>query len=260
MIQFCTNQAGLPTWSNVGLPRRRALSQSGARTTFTEAACRRVLDPPCSRSSRTRARCRKSSSGFWRCFPCTRWESFSISGGPSGHMRKQSASFLEVFRKSNKFSEVQAVCATLKDSPLVGLFQAGYAELTAQLRLQTPAVDPAANPPKPAARSCSQEPGGRRSRLDSRVCGGGEQAREARRLSRHDRGDYAVHRALRHRRRHHDRLSGHRAVGLHEPRRRLEADRRRAGRHGERPRGRDSGGVLLQHADAPGEDLRVRDG
>ncbi len=66
-------------------------------------------------------------------------------------MRKQSASFLDVFRKSNKFSEVQAVCASLKDSPLVGLFQAGYAELTAQLRLQTPAADPA-NPPKPAAR------------------------------------------------------------------------------------------------------------
>jgi len=67
-------------------------------------------------------------------------------------MRKQSASFLDVFRKSNKFSEVQAVCVTLKDSPLVGLFQAGYAELTAQLRLQTPAGDPAAHPPKPAAR------------------------------------------------------------------------------------------------------------
>ena len=67
--------------------------------------------------------------------------------------RRQSASFLEVFRRSNKFSEVQAVCASLKDSPLVGLFLAGYAELTAQLRLQTPAVDPAAagTSPKPAA-------------------------------------------------------------------------------------------------------------
>ena len=44
------------------------------------------------------------------------------------------AQFLEVFRRSNKFSEVQAVCRSLGDSPLVGLFQAGYAELTAQLR------------------------------------------------------------------------------------------------------------------------------
>ena len=65
--------------------------------------------------------------------------------------KKQSESFLEVFRKSSKFSEVQAVCATLKDSPLVGLFLAGYAELTAQLRQQTPAADPAAANPRPAA-------------------------------------------------------------------------------------------------------------
>lgn len=50
---------------------------------------------------------------------------------------RQSSSFLEVFRKSSKFSEVQAVCRSLGESPLVGLFQAGYAELTAQLR-QTP--------------------------------------------------------------------------------------------------------------------------
>src|SRR3954464_10069040 len=47
---------------------------------------------------------------------------------------RQSAQFLEVFRRSNKFSEVQAVCRSLGDSPLVGLFQTGYAELTAQLR------------------------------------------------------------------------------------------------------------------------------
>jgi len=51
----------------------------------------------------------------------------------------QSSSFLDVFRRSNKFSEVQAVCRSLGDSPLVGLFQAGYAELTAQLRQGGPA-------------------------------------------------------------------------------------------------------------------------
>jgi biopolymer transport protein TolQ len=50
--------------------------------------------------------------------------------------------FLDVFRRSNKFSEVQAVCRSLGESPLVGLFQAGYAELTAQLR-QTSGVDTA---------------------------------------------------------------------------------------------------------------------
>ena len=47
---------------------------------------------------------------------------------------QQTASFLDVFRKSSRFSEVQAVCGSLPASPLVGLFQSGYAELNAQLR------------------------------------------------------------------------------------------------------------------------------
>jgi biopolymer transport protein TolQ len=63
----------------------------------------------------------------------------------------QSATFLNVFRKSSKFSEVQAVCASLAESPLVGLFQAGYAELNAQLRAPAPAADPA-KPAVPAQR------------------------------------------------------------------------------------------------------------
>src|SRR5262249_44779136 len=57
-----------------------------------------------------------------------------------GRSRRQSAQFLDVFRRSNKFSEVQAVCRSLNDSPLVGLFQSGYAELTAQLRQSAPDV------------------------------------------------------------------------------------------------------------------------
>ena len=51
---------------------------------------------------------------------------------------RQSAQFLDVFRRSAKFSEVQAVCRSLGDSPLVGLFQSGYAELTTQLRQAAP--------------------------------------------------------------------------------------------------------------------------
>ncbi len=47
---------------------------------------------------------------------------------------RQSASFMEVFRRSTRFSEVQAVCSKLAASPLVGLFQSGYAELNTQLR------------------------------------------------------------------------------------------------------------------------------
>ena len=49
---------------------------------------------------------------------------------------KQNAIFFTVFRKSSRFSEVQASCASLPASPLVGLFQSGYAELTAQMRTQ----------------------------------------------------------------------------------------------------------------------------
>jgi biopolymer transport protein TolQ len=68
-------------------------------------------------------------------------------------LARQSATFLDVFRRSNKFSEVQAVCGSLKESPLVGLFQAGYAELTAQLRQAAPAETvPPSNPRSPAAR------------------------------------------------------------------------------------------------------------
>jgi biopolymer transport protein TolQ len=63
---------------------------------------------------------------------------------------QQSSSFLDVFRRSSKFSEVQAVCRSLTESPLVGLFQSGYAELTAQLRQSSP--DEAGNPRAGAAR------------------------------------------------------------------------------------------------------------
>lgn len=64
---------------------------------------------------------------------------------------QQSNSFLDVFRRSSKFSEVSAVCRSLTESPLVGLFQSGYAELTAQLRQASP-EDLAANPRVGAAR------------------------------------------------------------------------------------------------------------
>jgi biopolymer transport protein TolQ len=63
-----------------------------------------------------------------------------------GRAERQSATFLDVFRKSSKFSEVQAVCKNLNDSPLVGVFQAGYAELNTQLRQAAPVAPGAAAP------------------------------------------------------------------------------------------------------------------
>jgi biopolymer transport protein TolQ len=67
---------------------------------------------------------------------------------------QQSATFLGVFRKSAKFSEVQAVCPTLAASPLVGLFQSGYAELNTQLRTERPdAAKPAGAAARPTLKS-----------------------------------------------------------------------------------------------------------
>jgi biopolymer transport protein TolQ len=67
---------------------------------------------------------------------------------------QQSAQFLDVFRRSNKFSEVQAVCRSLSESPLVGLFQSGYAELTAQLRQSDgPGSNPAGAGGRPTLKS-----------------------------------------------------------------------------------------------------------
>lgn len=51
-------------------------------------------------------------------------------------LKSQTDRFLDVFRRSSKFSDVQAVCRTFDDSPLSGIFQAGYAELNTQLRQQ----------------------------------------------------------------------------------------------------------------------------
>jgi biopolymer transport protein TolQ len=64
-------------------------------------------------------------------------------------IQAQTAKFLDIFRRSAKFSEVQAVCQSLGDSPLVGIFLAGYAELNLQLR---PAAGAANNPTSPPAR------------------------------------------------------------------------------------------------------------
>jgi biopolymer transport protein TolQ len=47
---------------------------------------------------------------------------------------RQTATFLDIFRKSSRFSEVHSACGHLSASPLVGLFQMGYAELNTQLR------------------------------------------------------------------------------------------------------------------------------
>jgi biopolymer transport protein TolQ len=48
--------------------------------------------------------------------------------------RIKSREFLKIFRRSGKFSEVNSACGKRKESPLVGLFLAGFNELNYQLK------------------------------------------------------------------------------------------------------------------------------
>lgn len=66
-------------------------------------------------------------------------------------LKAQTVRFIDVFRRSSKFSDVQSVCRTFDDSPLSGIFQAGYAELNTQLRQQS-SGQTQANPTTPAPR------------------------------------------------------------------------------------------------------------
>jgi biopolymer transport protein TolQ len=62
------------------------------------------------------------------------WAIIIYKGLALRRARSHSDTFLEIFRKSNKFSDVNSVCVQLKASPLVGVFQAGYAEVNQQVR------------------------------------------------------------------------------------------------------------------------------
>ncbi len=55
--------------------------------------------------------------------------------------------FLEVFRRSKRFSEVNAAAGRLAGTPLVGLFQAGYAEIDAQVKAAQEQAKSSAAPP-----------------------------------------------------------------------------------------------------------------
>lgn len=56
--------------------------------------------------------------------------------------RSQSQRFLEIFRGSARFSEVNSAASHLEASPLVGIFQAGYAEIDAQIKAGGPPEQP----------------------------------------------------------------------------------------------------------------------
>ena len=80
-------------------------------------------------------------------FSLLSWAIIIYKGIALSRAMRESRTFLQVFRKSSKFSEVNAVCNQLKVSPLVGVFQAGYLEVNQQVRgATTPAAGAAAKP------------------------------------------------------------------------------------------------------------------
>lgn len=48
-------------------------------------------------------------------------------------LRRDSETFIRMFRKSKRFSEISTACESLRNTPLVEVFLAGYEELEAQL-------------------------------------------------------------------------------------------------------------------------------
>ena len=143
-----------------------ALLLQGQGGAASESSSSQILD--LARSSRRRSS-RRSSSLILALFSIVSLGDHPLqAAGRSGAPTRQSAQFLDVFRRSSKFSEVQAVCRSLGESPLVGLFQAGYAELTASCgRARRRRRQPAnpRRPPRPTLKSLD----GRRSRAAARV-------------------------------------------------------------------------------------------
>ena len=63
--------------------------------------------------------------------------SWAIMISKALHLRRaeqHGAQFLDVFRRSKRFSEVNAVAPQLFGTPMVGIFQAGYAEIDSQVK------------------------------------------------------------------------------------------------------------------------------
>lgn len=84
---------------------------------------------------------------------------------------RESRRFLDVFRKSQKFSEVNAVANQLTHSPLVGMFQAGYQEINQQVRpvAGTPVQRPAIKSLDAVSRALARAASIEETRLEKRL-------------------------------------------------------------------------------------------
>lgn len=80
------------------------------------------------------------------------WAIIFYKGIALGRAYSQSQTFLHIFRKSTKFSEVSSICQELRASPLVGVFQAGYAEVNQQVR-SSGGGNPGHASPRPTVKS-----------------------------------------------------------------------------------------------------------
>lgn len=66
-------------------------------------------------------------------FSVISWATIFVIGGRFQRSSAASRRFMPAFRKAKKLSEVQTATAATQQSPLVGLFKAGYAEIEAQI-------------------------------------------------------------------------------------------------------------------------------
>ncbi|HXB53639.1 MAG TPA: MotA/TolQ/ExbB proton channel family protein [Vicinamibacteria bacterium] len=107
-------------------------------------------------------------------FSLVSWAIIIYKGIVLHRAHTQSQTFLQIFRKSSKFSEVNSVCLQLKASPLVGVFQAGYIEVNQQVRggsgaSATPAARPTVKSLEALSRSLVRAAGVEVTRIERRV-------------------------------------------------------------------------------------------
>ena len=86
-------------------------------------------------------------------FSLVSWAIIIYKGAALHRAYAQSQTFLDVFRRSNKLSEVNAVCVQLRASPLVGVFQAGYLEVNQQVKGGSSSSNPGPAAGRPLVRS-----------------------------------------------------------------------------------------------------------
>jgi len=107
-------------------------------------------------------------------FSIVSWAIILFKGAVLHRAHSHSQAFIDIFRRSSKFSEVNAVCGQLRASPLVGVFQAGYAEVNQQVRSAAPGAGGAAARPtvrslESLSRALARAAGVEQTRLERRL-------------------------------------------------------------------------------------------